>query len=154
MGTVLALTGKMSSVTPSCQRRAVCECRGDQASWLPAEELHASLREGEWCEERRQAAALALDVMGRVTGKTHWEGTGIGFIKTASQHLLAKWWKGRGSAAGDHRWGGGLEQLASPPGLLCLQQHLLRPSRESSSTSWRNAPCSCHALWLVVLAEK
>lgn len=68
----------------------MCECHGDQASWLPAEELRASLREEEWCEERRQAAALALDVMGRVTGKTHGEGTGIGFIKTASQHLLAK----------------------------------------------------------------
>lgn len=41
-----------------------------------------------------------------------------------------------------------------PPGLLSLQRHLLRPSQESSSPSWRTTSCSRHARQPVVLAGK
>lgn len=105
MGNVLALTGKMSSVTPSCRSRAVCK---------------PSLCQGERCGECRHAAAPVLDMTGRAAGKTFREDTRILFIIAASQHLLAKWWEGRVGAAWDRTCRDPARRAAAPHGELHL----------------------------------
>ena len=102
MGSELALTGKISSATRSCWRRAVCKRRGDQACWLPAAEPRgfparrgavwgalASCRPGAGRGGQRRREGLSEDAE-------------ILSVTAASQPLLAKWRKGSGSAAGDH----------------------------------------------------